>query len=409
MQQLGYQRGEEPEADDEDTLQHAGAPAQAQAQIPLPVRHEPMAAVDDEHLLLRDDGDDRGRGHTPNAPVTRPDFEHFRVVRVAVRENPLHRATAAACEGEPDAVGEPVTGDGTRGVEPPALARCNRHHARLPRYPAMRNSPLVTVIAELEENRTVEGIYAVARKERLRTRSGSTYLALELVDPSGRIGARVWNDVDLLEGRFETGDAVRVLGRVERFRNELQVEVRTLEPAEDVDPAELTPGLRRDAGELEGFLEFLVGEVHDDALRGVVTRALTGAPLRSYPATPDGHHSYAGGLLEHTVGVATLCRELAQIHPRLRADLLLAAALVHDVGRTRELGRPPVFAPTDEGRLLGHVHLGLRLLEELDPPAELLHAVACHHDARAARTAEAAVLYHANQLDAVAATRPVGD
>jgi len=265
----------------------------------------------------------------------------------------------------------------------------------------------VTAIEELEENRTIEGVYAVARKERLRTRNGSTYLALELVDASGRIGARVWNDVDLLDGRFEAGDAIRVLGRVERFRNELQVEVRTLEPAEGVDPAGLTPGLRRDAGELEGFLEFLVAEVHDEGLRGVVSRALANAPLLAYPATPDGHHSYAGGLLEHTVGVATLCRELAQIHPRLRGDLLLAAALVHDVGRTRELGRPPVFAPTEEGRLLGHVHLGLRLLEELAAPAELLHAVACHHDVRAARTAEAAVLYHANQLDAVAATRPV--
>jgi len=267
----------------------------------------------------------------------------------------------------------------------------------------------VTTIAELEENRTVEGIYAVARNERLRTRNGSTYLALELVDPSGRIGARVWNDVDLLDGRFEAGDAVHVLGRVERFRDKLQVEVRTLEPAEGIDPAGLTPGLRRDAGELEGFLEFLVAEVHDDALRAVVSRALAEAPLKAYPATPDGHHSYAGGLLEHTVGVATLCRELCQIHPRLRGDLLLAAALVHDVGRTRELGRPPVFAPTEDGRLLGHVHLGLRTLEQLRAPAELLHAVACHHDARAARTAEAAVLYHANQLDAVAATRPVPD
>jgi 3'-5' exoribonuclease len=267
----------------------------------------------------------------------------------------------------------------------------------------------VTAIDELEENRTVEGVYAVARKERLRTRNGATYLALELVDTSGRIGARVWNDVDLLDGRFAAGDAVRVLGRVERFRNELQVEVRTLEPADGVDPAGLTPGLRRDADELEGFLEFLVGEVHDEGLRTIVSRALADAPLRTYPATPGGHHSYAGGLLEHSVGVATLCRELSQIHPRLRADLLLAAALVHDIGRTRELGRAPVFAQTEEGRLLGHVHLGLRMLEELDAPADLLHAVACHHDTRAARTAEAAVLYHANQLDAVAATRPVPD
>ena len=137
--------------------------------------------------------------------------------------------------------------------------------------------------------------------------------------------------------------------------------------------------------------------------------------MRSLPATLEGHHSYAGGLLQHTVGVATLCRETAQLHQRLRVDLLLAAALVHDVGRVRELGRGPVFRQTDEGRLLGHVHLGLRLIEEradaLDTGvrAELLHAVSCHHDLRAARTAEAAVLFHANQLDAVAATRPVSD
>jgi 3'-5' exoribonuclease len=135
--------------------------------------------------------------------------------------------------------------------------------------------------------------------------------------------------------------------------------------------------------------------------------------LAAYPATPDAHHSYAGGLLEHTVGVATLCRETAQLHPRLRGELVLAAALVHDVGRTRELGRGPAFTPTDEGRLLGHVHLGLRMIDSLasglsvEQKAELLHCVAAHHDMRAARTAEAAVLYHANQLDSIAATRPV--
>jgi len=276
----------------------------------------------------------------------------------------------------------------------------------------------VTAIAQLEENRTVEGVYAVAKKERLRTRSGSAYLALELVDPSGRIDARVWNDVELLDGRFTEGDAVRVLARVERFRDRLQLDVRTLEPAAGVDPAAMAPALRRDADELEGFLEFLVGDIEHAGLRTVVERVLdrdARAAMRVLPATLDAHHSYAGGLLEHTVGAATLCRETAQLHQRLRVDLLLAAALVHDVGRTRELGRGPVFRQTDEGRLLGHVHLGLRLIEErggaLDAAvrAELLHAVAAHHDARAARTAEAAVLYHANQLDAVAATRPVPD
>jgi len=276
----------------------------------------------------------------------------------------------------------------------------------------------VTAIAQLEENRTVEGVYAVAKKERLRTKNGAAYLALELVDPSGRIDARVWTDVELLDARFAEGDAVHVLGRVERFRDRLQVDVRTLEPAEGVDASAMAPAMRRDADELEGFLEFLAAEISHAGLSGAVGRVLDAearASMRALPATLEGHHSYAGGLLEHTVGVATLCRETAQLHPRLRGDLLLAAALVHDVGRVRELGRGPVFRQTDEGRLLGHVHLGLRLVEEraaaLDPDvrAELLHAVACHHDLRAARTAEAAVLYHANQLDAVAATRPVPD
>lgn len=277
----------------------------------------------------------------------------------------------------------------------------------------------MTAISELEPDRTVEGVYAVARKQRRTTKAGKPYLALELVDPSGHVDARVWTDVELLDARFDEGDAVRLLGRVERFGGRLQVQVRTLERS-DADPAELTPTTRRDRDELEGFLEFLAAEIVHPGLAATVAAVLgdprVTAGLRSLPAAgADGHHGYAGGLLEHTVGVATLCRETAQLHPRLRADLLLAAALLHDVGRVRELGPGPGFVPTDEGRLLGHVHLGLRLVEEraqgLEPDvlAELLHAIAAHHDRASARTAEASVLYHANQLDAQAATRPVGD
>jgi 3'-5' exoribonuclease len=277
----------------------------------------------------------------------------------------------------------------------------------------------VASIAELVEDRTVDGVYAVARKRRLTTRAGKPYLALELVDPSGRIEGRIWDDVELLDRRFDEGDAVRVLGRVERFDGRLQLAVRAVEAAE-ADPATLAPTLRRDADELEGFLEFLAAEIAHPALASLVGGLLSDREvrdgLRLLPAAgADGHHGYAGGLLEHTVGVATLCRETAQLHPRLRADLLLAAALLHDVGRVRELHRGPAFRPTPEGALLGHVQLGIRLVDgragslETAVRAELLHAIAAHHDRSAARTAEAAVLYHANQLDAVAATRPVGD
>ena len=208
----------------------------------------------------------------------------------------------------------------------------------------------MSAIADLAEDR--------GRRGRLRGRAEAAaadeerraYLALELVDPSGRVDARVWNDVDLLDGRFDEGDAVRVLGRVERFRDRLQVEVRSLERADDADPAELAPSIRRDRDELDGFLDFLAGEIAHPGLRETVGRFVhddeVANALRTLPATLDGHHSYAGGLLEHTVGVATICRETAQLHPRLRTDLLLAAALLHDVGRTRELGaRRPSARP----------------------------------------------------------------
>src|ERR687884_1560463 len=99
-------------------------------------------------------------------------------------------------------------------------------------------------IADLDADRVVEGTFAVARKQRLRTRGGAPYLALELVDPTGRIDARIWRDVELLDGRFGEGDAVRVLARVERFRDRLQLDVRSLEAA-DVDPQTLTPSIRR--------------------------------------------------------------------------------------------------------------------------------------------------------------------
>src|ERR1700752_5291413 len=133
-------------------------------------------------------------------------------------------------------------------------------------------------IAELSEDRVVEGIYAVKTKRKLRTKGGASYLALELVDPTGHIEARVWDDVELLDGRFAEGDAVRVLGRVEKFRDRLQLDVRTLESA-DVDPVSLTPSLRRDSAELEGFLEYLVEEVSHPGLSATVRGVLANRNL----------------------------------------------------------------------------------------------------------------------------------
>ena len=133
---------------------------------------------------------------------------------------------------------------------------------------------------------------------------------------------------------------MRVRGRVERFRDELQVEVRAIERAEAADPAAFLPVAYRDLDELDGFLEHLAREVHDREYRALLESLLADEALRAdwrrAPCTRGGHHAYLGGLLEHTVAVGTLALEACQLHPRLNSDLLITAALVHDLGKTRE-------------------------------------------------------------------------
>jgi len=271
-----------------------------------------------------------------------------------------------------------------------------------------------TYVADLSEGTIVDATFAVQRKQRRHTRNGDPFLSMELADRTGRVPGVVWNDVNLLGARFDQGDTVRVLGRVESYGGRLQIAVRDLEKIEAGDPLDLVPGARRDAETLEGFVEFLAGEIAHPGLRALLDRFLADARfrerLRSAPAA-ETHHDYAGGLLEHTVAVATLCREAAQLHPRLNSDLLITAALLHDAGRT-ETFRPGVtIAVSDEGRLLGHVLAGVRMVDAAarevgladDVLLPLLNAVAGHHgpiEGRRLETPEAIALQHANALDA---------
>ena len=270
-------------------------------------------------------------------------------------------------------------------------------------------------LTSLRPGDEVAGVFACTRKDRLLARTGTPYLALELRDRSGSLPGRAFKDADILAGRFDRGELVRVRGRVERFRDELQVEVQQIERAESADPAEFLPVAYRDLDELDGFLEHLAREVHDPAYRGLLERLLGDAELRAAwrraPCTRNGHHAYLGGLLEHTVAVATLALETAVLHPRLNSDLLICAALVHDLGKTREFTYGAEIGLSEEGRLLGHVVLGQRLLDERGRDMDdehrlaLAHCVLCHHgpDAAPGRrfgSAEALALYRLNALDA---------
>jgi 3'-5' exoribonuclease len=265
-------------------------------------------------------------------------------------------------------------------------------------------------VATMRAGDEVSGVFACTRKDRLTARTGTPYLALELRDRTGAISGRLFRDADRHAGRFEQGDLVHVAGRVERFREELQLEVRAIARAQDADPAAFLPVAYRDLDELDGFLEHLAGEVRDPAfaalLGGLLADPEMRAALRRTPCTRNGHHAYLGGLLEHTVAVATLALEACVLHPRLDQDLLLTAAIVHDLGRTREFVLGAEIGISEEGRLLGHVELGLRMLDERAGPLDaarrlaLDHCVLTHHGDRRAATPEALALQRLNAVDA---------
>jgi len=305
------------------------------------------------------------------------------------------------------------------------------------RAPYEDSSPLQTV-ATLRLGQDVDAVWACTRKERQITRTGSPFLTLELRDRTGSIVARAFRDADLLAGRFDRGDLVRVHGRVDSYREQLQIALTSIArapAAADADLAAFLPTAHRDLDELDGFLEHLAREVYDPGLRGLLDgvlgdRALR-AELRRAPCSVPGrgggglggggalggggggaHHAYLGGLLEHTVAVATMALELCAVHQRLDRDLLLTAAILHDIGKTREFTYGAEIARSDAGRLLGHVQLGLRLLAPHVPPAlsderrlALEHCIVLHHgpDASGGRrfaSAEAIALYRLNALDA---------
>ena len=299
-------------------------------------------------------------------------------------------------------------------------------------------------IATLRLDDEVDAVFACTRKERKLSRAGSPYLTVELRDSSGAIVGRAFRDADVLAGRFQRGELVRVRGRVQRFRDALQIELSAIARAdgEDQDPARFLPTAYRDRDELEGFLEHLSREVYDPGLKGLLEMLLGDQALRaeirrapcSLPGSPppvaaagsggggvvgvrtgrapSGHHAYLGGLLEHTVAVATLALELSTLHGRLDRDLLLTAAIVHDLGKTREFTYGAEIERSREGALLGHIQLGLRVIAEHMPTTlggerrlALEHCVLLHHGPESASgqrfaSSEALALYRLNALDA---------
>ncbi len=219
-------------------------------------------------------------------------------------------------------------------------------------------SPFVT---DLNSEQSITTFFLVHEKEIRNTREGKPYLRLELGDRSGTIEARMWDQFDVAAKDIGRDDFVKVNARVEIYRNKPQLSLQQLRLAkpEEVDLADFLPHTKEDVGKLYAQLLEYAGSIANPWLKELTTSIISdpaiAAKYKRAPAAKVMHHAYLGGLLEHVIGLCGLARQIAVHYPELDVDLLLTAAILHDVGKLDELCYERAVGYTIEGQLLGHI------------------------------------------------------
>lgn len=275
-------------------------------------------------------------------------------------------------------------------------------------------------VADLIEGEPVTSYFLAKQVEVRQRRSGEPYLTLVLADRTGQVPAVMWEGVEEASQGLAEGDIVKVQGLLGTYQREPQLTLTRLRKAaaEEVALEDYLPRSAQDPAALLTRLRQVVDGIQEPHLRSLLRDLLAdeafAAAFVAAPAAKSIHHAVLGGLLEHTVSVVGVCRLLAEYYPALDRDLLLAAAILHDVGKVRELSWDRVFDYTDAGRLLGHISLGALLVEERiraipdfpEPLAQrLLHCILSHHgelewgSPKRPKTLEALVLHYAEDLD----------
>ncbi|MCP4902174.1 MAG: HD domain-containing protein [bacterium] len=274
-------------------------------------------------------------------------------------------------------------------------------------------------IGSLRPGDKVEELYAVADKELRQRRGGGRFLSLNLCDSSGRLGAMVWENVGELDRVLEPGRVVLVRGNVQRYNQRLQMIVREAQVVaeEQIDERLFVKSSGFDPEALWDQLISLIENLDDDHLKQLLFRVLADPEvsqrLRLAPAARVMHHAYRAGLLEHTVSMATLASKFAG-HYGLDRDIIVAGCVLHDLGKIWEFDNDHSLSYTDDGRLIGHLTIGVlyveRVLADLPSfPAEtrrqLLHAMLAHHgeyefgSPRRPKTPEALLIHLLDNLD----------
>lgn len=282
-------------------------------------------------------------------------------------------------------------------------------------------SPAGPELAALQPGQELDGSYLLLRSSLGTTKNGKPYGTLRLGDRTGELEGRLWDQAEELLGSLAPGMVVKVSGRVDSYQGRTQVVLQSLEADPEAEPAAFLPASPVPLSELRAGLAQALAEVSQPDLKQVleaffVRDAEFLAAFERAPAAKGAHHAYVHGLLEHTVSTARSARALAGLYPAdLEPQVLIAGALLHDVGKVKELTLGPPIGYTDQGRLEGHLVLGLRMLEAKlagikDFPANLAehlrHMIISHHGAyefgspRKPKTAEALALNFIDDLDA---------
>jgi 3'-5' exoribonuclease len=275
-------------------------------------------------------------------------------------------------------------------------------------------------VAGLSEGMAVDSLFVLRARDLRSARTGDAYLSLEFSDRTGAVPGVLFRPGPE-ERAMPPGVVARVRGTVTSFRGVRRISIDSLRPVAEYDRSDLVPSSARSRDELLEALGALIEGVRDTSLRAVLDAVFGDEELARVfgerPATREEHHAYAGGLLEHTVAVASLCRVLASRYDGIDGDLLVAGALLHDLGTVEALRCDTSVEETDAGRLLGHVALGDSLVAaaaaRVGVPTSrslaLRHLVTSHHAEPQGGgrvgpcTLEAVALHHADRLDAHAA------
>ena len=250
-------------------------------------------------------------------------------------------------------------------------------------------------IRDYKEGDRMFDIYLCKHKQSAVTKNGKPYETVILQDKTGTIDAKVWDPNNAGIAEFDALDYIEVYGDVNSFQGALQVNVKRIRVCHEgeYDPADYLPVSKKNIDEMYKELLGLIGRTENEYLKKLLESFFVEdeafiRAFRTSSAAKTVHHGFVGGLLEHTLSVAKLCEYFCKTYPILKRDLLITAALCHDIGKTKELSLFPENDYTDDGQLLGHIVMGAEMVGEKArqipgfPPvleAELKHCILAHH------------------------------